>query len=77
MDSQAPAKSSYKKSPTSLGEEFLIYQNAAGEAREKGNQKLANRWIFASHLILKFVQYLNSSNQLSLIAEFAEQRSLV
>ena len=37
-------KDSYKKSPTSLGEEFLIYQNSAGEASEKGNQKLADRW---------------------------------
>ena len=72
-DSQTRLKDSYKKSPTSLGEEFLIYQNAAAEAREKGNQKLADRWNLASHLILKFVQYLNSSNQLSFIIEFSER----
>ena len=72
-NSQTSSKDSYKKSPTSLGEEFLIYQNAAAEASEKGNQKLANRWKLASELILKFVQYLNSSHQLSFIIEFSER----
>ena len=73
MNSQTSSKDSYKKSPASLGEEFLIYQNAAAEASEKGNQKLADRWSFVSHLILKFVQYLNSSHDLSCIIEFSER----
>lgn len=72
-DSRTHLKYSYKKNPTSLGEEFLIYQNSAAEAREKGNQKLSDRWNLAAHLILKFVQYLNSSNQLSFIIEFSER----
>ncbi len=72
-NSHTKPKHSYTKNPTSLGEEFLIYQNAAAEASEQGNQKLADRWNLAAHLVLKFAQYRDSSNQLSLIIEFAEQ----
>lgn len=63
------------KKNSSLNEEFSIYKNLAQEAEKNGNPTLAARWNLAAELVRGFIEYLESSRQITLLLKLTEQAS--
>lgn len=65
-----------KNPPNSLREELISYHFLAEEAKKKGLPKLAARWELLIELIRGFVQYLDSSRDVSFLKSVLEKVSI-